>query len=326
MSNYALIDADELVYKIALSYQKTYYVVKRDDKELWKAPSKQDAIESIGNEEDLEIESRIEVFPEKGYEQKVTQSISSILTATNSVVGALCLSGENNFRRTLAKLLPYKGNRSIERPALFETVRTNFLERGAEYINHLEADDLLVVKYNENPERSIICSTDKDLRTVSSRNYNISKGKLTYINQWQALYNFYYQMLIGDSVDNIPSPYGMGPQTAQSILIELLLNECSELYYYDAIIDPYYDLINKKDKKGNYKTKWYNGQPLSEIFWEIGNLLYMHRTLDPNERWEPPVSHEEIEERIASKKEKLEPVESCSTKIELEGKSEEVQA
>jgi hypothetical protein len=45
-----------------------------------------------------------------------------------------------------------------------------------------------------------------------------------------------------------------------------------------------------KNKDGTYKTKWYDPSiNVHEILYEVGNLLWMRRTLDEDERWQLPV-------------------------------------
>jgi hypothetical protein len=283
MARIALIDGDEVAYRVALSYQQKYYEVRKDGKLLWKIRYKEDAVESVLNRDDLEITSAIEVLDPKGYQEDVLLTLSSILYKTNSTGFRLYLSGSHNFRYKLATLLPYKGNRSEEKPAHLELVRNYMFERGAEAIDFLEADDMMSANHEilvDQGHTPIICSSDKDLKTVPSLNYNITKKVLQTISEEQALMNFYYQLLIGDGVDNIPSPYGLGETKALSYL--------TYKYPFDKLKAFYSGFLMSKDKKGAYKTKWYDGRDVDEVLWEVGNLLHMRRTLDPDERWELP--------------------------------------
>ncbi len=283
----ALIDGDELAYKIASKYQKKFYGIYREDKLLCYHPSKQDAIESIGNDTTLDIKPIVEVYEPVGYEQRVKDFINNVLSNTNCSDYFLCLSGNKNFRYSLATLQPYKGNRDKdEKPGHYLLIKDYLYSLDGESKEYLEADDLLVIKNIEFKD-SIICSTDKDLRTVPSINYNISTGLLQEISYSKSLYNFYFQLLIGDSTDNIPSPHGLGEVSAHRILKELTGSE-NEKDYYQTILPEYINCLNKVDKEGNYKTKWYQEQDINKILWEVGNLLWMHRTLDPEERWSLP--------------------------------------
>lgn len=289
----ALIDGDELAYKISSTYQSKIWGVYKDDKLLWKSRTREDAIESIEERDDLEILPIILVREPYGFEKKITDFIDTILNNTNSSKYIICLSGEENFRYSLASILPYKGNRDgKDKPGHYLLFRKYLLENlEGMMVSHLEADDLLTHLGYLSKDK-IICSTDKDLRTVPSINYNISTKLYQKIDYSTALYNFYYQLLIGDGVDNIPSPYNLGPITAKGILEELIGSNNEENYYQK--IYPYYvDYLTKVDKEGNYKTKWFNdSMDFYKILWEVGNLIYMHRTLDPEERWKPPIEEE----------------------------------
>lgn len=291
MSNVALIDADELSYKIALQYQQKFYTILRDDKVLWKCRYKEEAVESIENETDLDIGETIEVFDLKGYKDTIDAVISSICDNTNSSSSKLCLSGSNNFRYSLATIMPYKGNRPATKPYHLETIKNEFRDRGAESVDFLEADDLLSI-YSTKINNSIICTTDKDLSTVPSINYNIFHKDIKVISEDTANYNFYYQLLIGDTVDNIPSPYGLGKETSKSFLTDFMhlsgTNIGTPDWYRNHFIPFYLKHLLKKDKSNNFKTKWYKpDMSVENILLEIGNLLWMRRTLDPNERWDP---------------------------------------
>jgi DNA polymerase-1 len=282
----ALVDADELAYKHSLRYQNKYYTLLKDDKVLWRVRYKEEAIESVGNRDDLEIGEEIEILECKGFEDALDKDISRILYNSNASDVRFYLSGSQNFRYNLATLQPYKGNRPPEKPYHLETLQTEFRYRAAESIEFLEADDLLSANSTILNGEGVICSSDKDLRTVPGLNYNIGTGKLTHISIEEARHNFYYQMLIGDDTDNIPSPYGLGEVKAKEFLKVLYGKEDKE--YYRQMVPFYAKFLHAKDKQGKYKTKWFKGDELYDILWEVGNLLWMHRTLSPEERWEIP--------------------------------------
>lgn len=295
----ALIDGDELAYKISSVYQYTYHGVFKDDTLLWKCRSREDAIESVVIEdEDLSIQIIYELKDPYGFQRKITDYINTILSNTKCNEYLICLSGDSNFRYSLSTLLPYKGNRDgTLKPGYFLEFRDFLLNNHPSHkVAHLEADDLLAHHGYLN-DNAIICSTDKDLRTVESINYNISTQLLQRIDRPTSLYNFYYQLLIGDSTDNIPSPYNLGKVTATRILEGVIGSE-DESEYYTHLYPHYIDFLVALDKKGEYKTKWFNDDlEFYKIIWEIGNLLYMHRTLDPEERWEVPKFKEDINDK-----------------------------
>jgi hypothetical protein len=284
----ALLDCDEIAYMVAFSYQKKKYYVSKGDIKLYNSFSREEAIESIGNSQDLELESTLEVKHFKDVDIKINKIISSILINSNCYNYKAFLSGENNFRKDLATLQPYKGNRYTEKPVFLQEVKDYFKSNlKAEVVDYLEADDLLS-HYSSILDDTVICSSDKDLKTVPGLNYNIRLRKFSRITEKEARYNFYTQLLVGDTVDNIPSPYLLGKVGAEKHMDKIDAGS-TDKELYDWIKELYIPKVTAVDKEGNYKTKWYSGQDIDEVLYEIGNLLYMHRTLDVNERWEIPI-------------------------------------
>jgi len=287
MARIALIDGDEVAYKVALRYQQQWYGVYKDDLLKWKCKLKEEAVESVGNRTDLEITPYIEPLDPKGYEDNLDLQISSIISGSQSTDIKVYLSGSNNFRYALATLQSYKGQASRDdstKPFHLAMVRDEMKKRGAEFIDFLEADDCMSAYQTILSEETIICSSDKDLRTVHGLNYNIGKSLLTTISKEEADYNFFYQLLMGDATDNIPSPFGLGEVGAKKFLEPFIGKEPKE--YYNNIVAFYLSYLVKKGKDGAFKTKWYSkDMDIHKILWEIGNLLYMHRTLEPDERW-----------------------------------------
>lgn len=290
MARIAFIDADELAYKVALKYEEVWYEVYKDDVLKWRYRLKEESAESIGTRDDLEIvRKRVELDP-RGYEDDLDRLVSKIISDTTSTDTRLYLSGDNNFRYDLSTLLPYKGTRDDStKPFHLKLVKDRIRELGGESVDFLEADDMMSAAQTLNvikgKHESIICSSDKDLRTVPGLNFNIGKGKVTNISNEEANYNFFYQLLIGDPTDNIPSPYGLGAVGATKFLEPLLGS--SQLQYYNSIVPFYLNQLKRTGKDGKYKTPWYIGQDINSILLEIGNLLWMRRSLDKDERWNP---------------------------------------
>jgi hypothetical protein len=277
----ALIDGDEIAYKAAFTIQHSYYVVKDDHKTLWKVKTKQDAIESIGDC-DLDLSIEKEVSPKgnikDGY-KKIENIISKILYNTNSDDYIIYLTGENNFRKELATILEYKGKRS-SKPIFLEDIREYLRHRGAITVSYLEADDCLSAKYQE-LDNAVICTQDKDLRTVPSLNYNPTTNKISDISEREAIFNFYHQLITGDATDNIPGIKGLGKIRATKLLEPLYDEDASESEYYNLILELYSD--------SPYITETRSRE---DVVYEIANLLYMHRTFDKEERWNAPKKEE----------------------------------
>ena len=260
----ALIDADLVRYTLGFACQRT-----EDDG-------------TITTADDYSWKHSIDIF------------IRSVMKNSKSQACKLYLTGKGNFRETVAKKKPYKGTRKSEKPVLYEAISTYLVDEwAAEVIEGMEADDALAINQTED---TIICSNDKDLRMVAGWHYSWPVGdrigeRLPYavdtlgsitatlkedgkIKKVEAtgLRMFYYQLLIGDSVDNIPGCPKVGPVKAYEAL-----------YTLDTETEMYNLCLSMYQEK-------YPENALEELL-EQAHLLWMVDTLDDNGdpvMWTPP--------------------------------------
>lgn len=304
-----LIDGDEALYSISFRHQKTYYDLYNEDMPISLGyKNKTEAIESIGNDQELHYIERLEdrlfgktlrakeLLFKREFEECLNNILNRVGRCSEYIV---CLNGENNFRYDFATLRPYKSSRPATKPLHHKAIKAMICKYfKTEIIDHLESDDTMAVlatRLELEGYEPIICSSDKDLKTVSGYNYNIGKRQLSYITKEEALCNFYYQILIGDETDSIPSTYGLGKKRAEEIIEDFKMCEILGDYeeaLYQHILPHYHKHLTATDAKGNYKTKWYDGRPVNDVIFEIGNLLYMRRTDDEEERWKLPTSYD----------------------------------
>lgn len=176
------------------------------------------------------------------------------------------LSDKNNFRDSIAKTKPYKGNRTQPKPKHLKTVRGYLMDAwGFVLTQNQEADDAMGIEaYNSEPDSYIICTTDKDLNMIRGWHYNPMKNMKFWIDESETLKHFYTQLLTGDRVDNIPGLYGIGPKKAEKILKDAK----TEQQMFEAVLEAY---------DGNI-----------EYLTEQGQLLWIRR--QENEIWQPPSS------------------------------------
>lgn len=264
----ALIDADMVRYTLGFACQRT-----EDDG-------------TITTADDYSWKHSIDIF------------ISSVMKNSKSQACKLYLTGKGNFRETVAKKKPYKGTRKSEKPVLYEAISTYLVDEwAAEVIEGMEADDALAINQTDS---TIICSNDKDLRMVAGWHYSWPVGdrigeRLPYfvdtlgsitatlkedgkIKKVEAtgLRMFYYQLLIGDSVDNIPGCPKVGPVKAYEALYTL----DTEMEMYNLCLSMYQEK--------------YPENALEELL-EQAHLLWMVDTLDDNGdpvMWTPPTGDE----------------------------------
>ena len=159
--------------------------------------------------------------------QRVNGKIESILrrVGADSWNGFLTDSA-SNFRLKVATLRPYKGHRKSEKPIFHSAIRDGLMKYpNVSMSEGQEADDDLGIYQAQNgtlpPDEceTIICSRDKDLRMIPGWHFGWKMGNQkeygpVYISELDGYKNFYSQMLTGDTSDNIPGLYGVGPKSA----------------------------------------------------------------------------------------------------------------
>lgn len=141
-----------------------------------------------------------------------------------------------NFREAVAVTAPYKGNRTSDKPFHYDNITSLILEQYNFVVtNGIEADDAICIAHTQNPQGSIICTRDKDLRMCPGWHYGWTCGKqgdfgpleitkigyLDFTNSkltGGGLLFFCAQMLTGDSVDNIKGIHRLGPAKAYKLL------------------------------------------------------------------------------------------------------------
>lgn len=182
----------------------------------------------------------------------------------------------HNFRYEVAKTKPYKGTRKNPKPEHFYNIAQYLISEYDVVLSEdgLEADDMMCIEQARRGDETIICSRDKDLRICPGWHFSWECGNQRAIGPehtdrvgWleridkkvvgYGLKFFYYQMLVGDSADNIPGLKGWGTVGAFKLLDPLKTEE--ELF--KAVKSKYIEVVGKDTAK--------------EYFMEQGRLLWM---------------------------------------------------
>lgn len=147
---------------------------------------------------------------------RADELIYRILNTTEASEYKIFLSGSENYRKLLYP--EYKANRRDQpEPTHLAAVR-EFIVRewnGIVCIGY-EADDAIGMAHD--PERTIICSNDKDFKQLEGEHYNPVKDEFEVVDAEAASLAFFSQMLIGDTSDNISGVEGLGPVKSKRIL------------------------------------------------------------------------------------------------------------
>lgn len=289
----ALIDGDELVYRTGFASQHTHYEVYEDEEASdWVArfPDKEKAIEWINGQEGMIIKQFIEVDEVDEAYDKLNALFRTIMKDTGSDKYRIFLTGDNNFRFQLATIRPYKDRPLSFRPAHYMNLKAILLEEyNAEVIDNMEADDALsIAQYDSFREtgdwtrvNTIICTQDKDLNMVPGPRYSARDRKIRFISPKEARHSFFCQLLSGDKTDSVPGIYRVGLATADKIFTKAKAK--TEERYYNIALDMYCKAL----KNPKCKAKLPTSKSGKEVIEEIGNLLWMKRSID--DVWTPDV-------------------------------------
>ena len=225
-------------------------------------------------------------------EDTIETKIANICAAAGaSLEPYIFLTEGKTFRDEVAVTKPYKGNRKEDKPFHFKNI-TTYLNNQFQVIQKdgLEADDMMAIyqtQYNEadTPDETVICTRDKDLLQVPGWHYGWECGKQRerfvhkvdengfIIQREKKFYGegmafFFFQLLMGDSTDNIPGAKGVGQMKAYAHLAPLEVP-----FMWQKVREVY-------DEKGHD----------DEYLLEQGQLLWMVRGLKDGEPliWQLP--------------------------------------
>lgn len=134
---------------------------------------------------------------------------SNPINSAKFVIGGV----HGNFRDQVARIQPYKGQRKAK-PLLFNDIKAKLIKEISSYIiqpssNH-ESDDVVSMylaehaEYGEYSDRAI-SSPDKDLKMCIGWHTDANKwdAPAIYTKDFEGFYQYCWQGLRGDSIDNI---------------------------------------------------------------------------------------------------------------------------
>ena len=128
----------------------------------------------------------------------------------------------HNWRKDV--LPTYKGNRAKTRkPMLLKFLREWANDRFVcKTMDTLEGDDILGMTATQEPKGDyVICTIDKDLKTIPGKHYNFGTGEVFEIDQDTADYWHMIQTLTGDVTDGYAGCKGIGIKTAEKLLLDV---------------------------------------------------------------------------------------------------------
>lgn len=164
----------------------------------------------------------------------------------------------SNWRNSYATERKYKGNRSSsDKPVYYDEIQDYLIRKYNAFVCYgFEADDYVSYLQDDN---TVLVDNDKDTMMVPGRHYNPVKDKKSIVTEEEGEFNFFKQLLTGDSADNIGGLHRVGNKTAEKIL----KNGLDKFDNYEDLVYDYY-------------IQSYGDRAMGLMI-ERGNLLWMPR-------------------------------------------------
>lgn len=152
--------------------------------------------------------------------QVIKRKMTEIIDKTEATSYKTFIKGEGNFRDDIA--IDYKAHRKSRKPSTYDECRQYLIDEwGADLVDDMEADDMVSILLWHNyfmhdgkkeDCTAVVVTPDKDLNNTPGWHYDPNKESKRFIDNRQALRHFCYQMLCGDTADNIKGlPYACIP-------------------------------------------------------------------------------------------------------------------
>ena len=212
---------------------------------IWNSPDLEDALESL----EVHFEAVMEGSWSEDY--------------------VMAFGGPNNFRDVLFSEYKKSASRAKSkstRPEWFGDLKSEVtsLYENSVICDGYEADDMVRIWATELAEWNkdfIVCTVDKDLDCIPGNHYNPRKSEIYWVSPEYSEMFYWKQLLMGDTVDNIPGVEGIGPKKAEKIIEDCKTRED----YEHAVFKVYYD---------KYPEDGFDRMLLN------GKLLHMWRSMD----------------------------------------------
>lgn len=153
----------------------------------------------------------------------ISESIIGIQKKLDADEYLMCITGDNNFRRTMFPT--YKANRTSEKPMGYSDLKQWVLQNfPCKMYDNLEADDVMgIMATKKNPDniQYVIHSDDKDMRTIPAYLWDRHADKIVKISEQEADRWLYTQVLTGDAVDGYSGCPKIGKKKAAIALAGL---------------------------------------------------------------------------------------------------------
>lgn len=195
------------------------------------------------------------------------KDLRTLLEEVYCVDYIMAVKGDDNYRNMMYPDYKLNRHKDPNKQNIFVPTLRKLLvmEDLAVEAHGFEADDLIRIWAEQCKKHDIdyiICSIDKDLKCIPGKHWGMKKKEMEIVSEAAALKHYYYQLLKGDSTDNIPGVPGVGEKTA----VKLLATLSTEQEYQECVVEQYM-LV--------YGDNWEE--------WLLFNGKMIHLMKDPND-------------------------------------------
>ena len=304
-----IIDADPAIYRAGFAAQSTVYEYVYETKagdlrqQIWDDGRKAQAFFrrypdlNVLNK-DVRITAHPEAFARQALSTILKRTIAAVvkrweLSDANDINIEVILSGQDNFRDGIAKIKPYKWNRTGKPlPVHYQLCRDHLTKNwGATVISGWEADDeasIRAARCRADGVEYCIATIDKDLDQIPGLHYGYSKHVFYDMSEVDAETFFWEQCVSGDTTDGIQGCFKIGAGKAKKLVAEWT-EEYDEHTYgiptlddfiWASIVDTYAETMEK------YPDKYPEEMTPEAAALETARLVHM---LDYEyQLWNPP--------------------------------------
>jgi len=158
--------------------------------------------------------------------EKFNTTFRDVLNSLFTEDYVMAMGGPDNYRIDLYPEYKRSASRvksKSSKPDWFDDLKSWTMEAydGCILTDNCEADDMVRIWALEAARvdmQHCVVTIDKDLDCIPGTHYNPRTKQIYQIEQEWADYFYWKQLLMGDSVDNIPGIAGIGPKKAEKLL------------------------------------------------------------------------------------------------------------
>lgn len=293
-----LIDADPIVYRAGFASEQKYYqgVVEHPDGDISTFYESAGEAYRAFKEQQLLLGNKIVFRESRVKAEPVGHALHLVNTQLEYMTGRIqekfsdaiiqrtvFLTGPGNFREKYATIRPYKGNRDpLHKPVHYKAIRDYLISHHAGRLVHgREADDEVSILAHQallDKVPFIVATIDKDLDQIPGLHYDYRQHVFYDVSPDDAVVALWTQILAGDSGDNVPGCYRMGPAKAHKIAQHMQDQNYSPVSRWDAVVGEY---RNSQRRAGCP----YKDHDPEKVALETARLVYMLQK--PGELWFP---------------------------------------